>query len=92
MNELVARVRALMRRPSAMQSLTPEFGDVQIRPADGCMACESETVTLAPAELQMMIVLNQADGTTVRRSTLEAAAGGPATPSHRMLSMSSCTG
>jgi DNA-binding response OmpR family regulator len=41
MNELVARVRALMRRPSAMQSLTPEFGDVQIRPADGCMACES---------------------------------------------------
>src|SRR3984893_5845847 len=76
MDEFVARVRALMRRPPSLQSLTPEFGDIRVRPAEGCMTCGSETVTLAPAELQIMIVLIQADGTTVRRSALEVAAWG----------------
>ena len=76
MDEFVARVRALMRRPPSLQSLTPEFGDVRIRPAEGCMTCGSETVTLAPAELQIMVVLIRADGTTVRRAALEAAAWG----------------
>jgi DNA-binding response OmpR family regulator len=76
MDEFVARVRALMRRPPSLQSLTPEFGDISIRPAEGCMACGPEMVTLAPAELQIMVVLIRADGTTVRRSALEAAAWG----------------
>jgi DNA-binding response OmpR family regulator len=83
MEEFVARVRALMRRPPALQSLMPEFGDIQIRPAEGCMTCGSEQVTLAPAELQIMVVLIRAGGTTVRRSALEAAAwglGGAVTP------------
>jgi len=76
MDEFVARVRALMRRPPALQSLTPEFGDIQLRPDEGCMTCGSETVTLAPAELQIMVVLVRAGGTTVRRSALEVAAWG----------------
>jgi DNA-binding response OmpR family regulator len=76
MDELVARVRALMRRPAVLQTLTPEFGDVQVRPADGCMTCAAETVTLPPAELQIMVALVSAGGATVRRSTLEAAAWG----------------
>ena len=76
MDEFVARVRALMRRPPALQSLAPEFGDIQLRPDDGCMTCGSETVTLAPAELQIMVVLVRAGGTTVRRSALEVAAWG----------------
>src|ERR1700738_1405023 len=76
MDEFVARVRALMRRPPTLQSLTPEFGDIQIRPAEGCMTCGAETVTLAPAELQIMVVLIRAGGTTVRRSALEVAAWG----------------
>jgi DNA-binding response OmpR family regulator len=76
MDEFVARVRALMRRPPALQSLMPEFGDLKLRPTEGCMTCGSETVTLAPAELQIMVVLIRADGTTVRRSALEAAAWG----------------
>ena len=76
MEEFVARVRALMRRPPMLQSLTPEFGDIQIRPAEGCMACGPETVTLAPAELQIMIILTRSGGTTVRRSALEVAAWG----------------
>jgi DNA-binding response OmpR family regulator len=76
MEEFVARVRALMRRPAALQSLTPEFGDIQLRPDEGCMTCGLETVTLAPAELQIMVVLVRAGGTTVRRSALEVAAWG----------------
>jgi DNA-binding response OmpR family regulator len=76
MDEFVARVRALMRRPPSLQSLTPEFGDIRIRPAEGCMTCGTETVTLAPAELQIMVVLIRADGMTVRRSALEVAAWG----------------
>jgi DNA-binding response OmpR family regulator len=76
MDEFVARVRALMRRPPTLQSLTPEFGDIQVRPAEGCMSCGSETVTLAPAELQIMVVLIRAGGSTVRRSALEVAAWG----------------
>src|ERR1700730_14845933 len=76
MDEFVARVRALMRRPAELQTLTPEFGDLRIRPDEGCMTCGSETVTLAPAELQIMVVLIRADGTTVRRAALEAAGWG----------------
>jgi DNA-binding response OmpR family regulator len=76
MDEFVARVRALMRRPAELQTLTPEFGDLRIRPDEGCMTCGSETVTLAPAELQIMVVLVRAGGTTVRRSALEVAGWG----------------
>jgi DNA-binding response OmpR family regulator len=76
MDEFVARVRALMRRPPALQSLTPEFGDLSIRPAEGCLVCGSEMVTLAPAELQIMVVLIRAQGATVRRSALEVAGWG----------------
>ena len=76
MEELVARVRALMRRPAALQTLTPEFSDIQVRPAEGCMTCGSETVTLAPTELQIMVALIRSGGATVRRSSLEAAAWG----------------
>jgi DNA-binding response OmpR family regulator len=76
MDEFVARVRALMRRPPALQSLTPEFGDICVRPAEGCMTCGSETVTLALAELQIMITLIRANGATIRRSSLESAAWG----------------
>jgi DNA-binding response OmpR family regulator len=76
MDEFVARVRALMRRPPALRSLTPEFGDIRVLPAEGCMTCGSEMVTLAPAELQIMVALIRAEGTTVRRSALEVAAWG----------------
>jgi DNA-binding response OmpR family regulator len=76
MDEFVARVRALMRRPPSLQSLMPQFGDIRVRPDEGCMTCRSETVTLAPAELQILIALIRADGTTVRRSVLEMAAWG----------------
>jgi len=76
MEELVARVRALLRRPATLQSLTPQFGDIEVRPQGGSMACGTDVVTLAPAELQIMLSLVKANGDTVRRTALEAAAWG----------------
>jgi DNA-binding response OmpR family regulator len=76
MEELVARVRALLRRPAALQSLTPRFGDIELRPQGGIMVCGADNVTLAPAELQLMLCLVNANGETVRRTALEAAAWG----------------
>jgi len=76
MEELAARVRALLRRPAAMQSLAPAFGDVQLAPDQGTMRCGGETVTLPSAELQIMLCLAKAAGLVVRRAALEAAAWG----------------
>jgi hypothetical protein len=59
-----------------LRSLTPEWADIQFRPAEGCMTCGTEMVTLAPAELQIMVALIHAGGGTVRRSGLEVAAWG----------------
>jgi two-component system response regulator QseB len=76
MEELVARVRALMRRPPGLRSLTPAFGGVEVLPSDGCMRHGAESVSLAPAELQLMISLVQACGQTVRHAALELAGWG----------------
>ncbi|MDB6001677.1 MAG: DNA-binding response regulator [Rhizobacter sp.] len=76
MEELVARVRALMRRPALVQNLAPSFGGLQVLPDAGCVVCGEESVTLAPAELQILLGLVRAGGQTVRRSALEAAAWG----------------
>lgn len=76
MEELVARVRALLRRPAAMQSLSPGFGDLRLRPEDGLMCCAAGSVTLSGTELQILLSLVRAEGRTVRRAALEAAAWG----------------
>ncbi len=76
MDELVARVRALLRRPADSQPVEPGRGDLQLRPAEGMLACGEECVPLAASEMQIMLLLAQKGGDTVRRSKLEAAAWG----------------
>jgi len=76
MEELVARVRALLRRPAAMRSLSPSWGGLRLSPEQGTMSCADEAVTLPAAELQIMLCLVKAEGRTVRRGALEAAAWG----------------
>lgn len=76
MEELVARVRALLRRPAQLQSLAPVWRDLQVLPDAGRMQCGRESITLAPAELQIMLSLVRAGGQTVRRGALEASAWG----------------
>nr|WP_315234489.1 response regulator transcription factor [uncultured Albidiferax sp.] len=76
MEELVARVRALTRRPAQRLDAVHGFGDIQVRPDGGMLVCGQEVVTLAPAEMQIMLVLLRAGGKTVRRTSLELAAWG----------------
>lgn len=78
MEELVARVRALMRRPPLTRDSQPHFGALQVLPDAACMQCGEERVSLAPAELQIILCLVRADGATVRHAALEAAAWGQA--------------
>jgi DNA-binding response OmpR family regulator len=76
MDELVARVRALLRRPAEQHTLTPGFGDLQLRPAEGVMCCGDECITLPPAEMQLMLTFVRSGGQVVRRNLLESAAWG----------------
>lgn len=76
MEELVARVRALLRRPAQVQEFAPAHGDVQISPEHGHMVCAGTAVPLPTTELQIMLCLARKAGQTVKRSTLEAAAWG----------------
>ncbi|MEX3842811.1 MULTISPECIES: response regulator transcription factor [unclassified Paraburkholderia] len=76
MSELVARVRTLMRRPVVLRALDASFADVTVDPRQREMSCGDLSVTLAPAELQIMLCLIDAAGRTVRHSALEHAAWG----------------
>jgi DNA-binding response OmpR family regulator len=60
----------------ALQSLSPSFADIQVLPDSGMVVCGNEQVTLAPAEVQILLQLVRAAGKTVRRSALEAAGWG----------------
>ena len=83
MVEMVARVRALMRRTQNLQSLDPEFAGLQVLPEAGCMKWAGESITLSSSELQLMVALVRAGGQTLKRTSLEDAAWGigePVTP------------
>lgn len=76
MDEMVARVKALLRRPAECRTLDPQAGDLILHPGAGSMYCGSESVALAPAEMQIMLLLTHRHGHVVRRSALEAAGWG----------------
>jgi DNA-binding response OmpR family regulator len=76
MEELVARVRSLMRRPAAMAPLTPEFAGLTIDPKNACMGWQDEWVSLSPSELQIILRMVSAGGNVVRHAQLEHAAWG----------------
>jgi len=76
MDEMVARVKALLRRPVEHRTLDPQVGDLNLRPGAGTLCCGEESVTLAPAEMQIMLLLAHRQGEVVRRSALEAAGWG----------------
>jgi DNA-binding response OmpR family regulator len=76
MDEMVARVRALLRRPAVQRPLEPQAGDLYLRPGAGTLHCAEEFVTLSAAEMQIMQMLMEAGGEAIRRSSLEAAGWG----------------
>nr|UOZ97027.1 Transcriptional regulatory protein BasR [Cupriavidus sp.] len=82
-DELIARVRALLRRQTAWVTNTPQWGGLVVDPVGARLSHGRSSVNLAPSELQLMITLVRAEGQVVRRTALEAAAWGltePVTP------------
>jgi DNA-binding response OmpR family regulator len=82
-DELVARVRALLRRQSAWVSSAPHWAGLGVDPMGARLSHGRSSVNLAPSELQLMLALVRAEGRVVRRGALEAAAWGltePVTP------------
>ncbi|ANF56778.1 response regulator transcription factor [Halotalea alkalilenta] len=78
MDELIARVRSLMRRPPVLASLAPAVGDLTIDLDNSRLQCKTQSILLAPAELQLMLCLMNAAGRTVRHTNLEHAGWGVA--------------
>lgn len=76
MDEMVARVRALLRRPLQFRPIDSIHGDLTLRPDAGVLCSGDESVTLAPAEIHIMLLLIRKQDEVVRRSALEAAAWG----------------
>lgn len=76
MNEMVARVRALLRRPAEFHSIDPRHGDMRLHTESGVLYCGDESITLAPAELHIMQLLLYKHNEVVRRTALETAAWG----------------
>ncbi len=76
MDEMVARVRALLRRPVEYRPLDPSHGDLTLHSAGSVLCCGDERVTLAQAEVHIMLLLLRKHEEIVRRNALEAAAWG----------------
>lgn len=82
-DELVARVRALLRRQSAWVASAPQWAGLVVDPVGARLSHGRSSVNLAPSELQLMLTLVRAEGKVVRRAALESAAWGltePVTP------------
>ena len=75
-DELVARVRALLRRQRSWVSSAPQWGGLTVDPLGARLRCGRSSVNLPPSELQLMLALVRAEGQVVRRSALETAAWG----------------
>lgn len=76
MEELVARIRALLRRPAVVRDIDPAFGDLIISSSRSALIHAGVAVPLPPAELQIMLSLARKGAQTVRRAALENAAWG----------------
>lgn len=76
MDEMVARVRALLRRPVEFRSLEASHGDLTLHPSASVLCCGDARITLAPAEVHIMLLLLRKHEEVVRRNALEAAAWG----------------
>jgi DNA-binding response OmpR family regulator len=75
-DELVARVRALLRRQTAWVASAPQWAGLVVDPIGARLSHGRSSVNLAPSELQLMLALLRAEGQVVRRAALEAAAWG----------------
>lgn len=68
--ELMACVRALLRRPRELDGDTLLFGDLTLNTESGCLTCGEHQVTLNKRELELLRLLMKADGKPVTRESL----------------------
>lgn len=76
MEEMIARVRALLRRPAVTRQAEPCCGDLVLKPQESLICCEDRTEILAQAEMEIMLLLIRRYSDVVSHSALEAAGWG----------------
>lgn len=76
MAELVARIKALMRRNQPWAPDETCFADLKISPHASTLFVGPSSITLSPSELQVLLALIRYQGEVVRRGALESAAWG----------------
>ncbi|KQN74858.1 response regulator transcription factor [Devosia sp. BK] len=75
-DELVARIRALMRRPAMIADMAVTVGQLTFNLGDGSAVAAGEPLTLTRREVLALEVLVKRAGRTVARSILEEAVYG----------------
>ena len=68
--ELLACIRALLRRPREMESGSVTFGDLTLDEEGGVLTCGTAHVSLNSRELELMRILIHNTGTPVSRESL----------------------
>ena len=71
--ELLARVRALLRRPSELQGPVLKFGGVELDEARGEVSCAGKPIELRLSQRRLLAVLMRHSGRVVPKSALEDA-------------------
>lgn len=68
--ELLACIRALLRRPRELDSGTLDFGDISLDEEGGILSCGAASVSLNSRELELLRILMRSGGTPVSRESL----------------------
>ena len=68
--ELLACIRALLRRPREMDSSTIEFGDLSLDMESGNLVCGDNSIQLNKRELELLSMLMKGNGAPVTRESL----------------------
>ncbi|MCD7846108.1 MAG: response regulator transcription factor [Oscillospiraceae bacterium] len=69
-SELLACVRALLRRPGELRPDSLSYGDLTLSVETGVLSCGAESIQLSKKELELMRLLMGAAGAPVDRETL----------------------
>ena len=68
--ELLACIRALLRRPRELESCIAAFGDISLDEESGVLTCGTNHVSLNSRERELMRILIRSGGTPVSRESL----------------------
>ena len=72
-NELLARVRALLRRPRTPATAVLRAGNLEIDDVAGDVRCSGKPLYLGAGELRLLTLLARSNGRVVPKSSIEAA-------------------